>query len=173
MEAKRTNENDIQSVQSLLFGEQNEHITAAVRKEARAIVTEVITEALDDRQKQDTSLVNTITPLMEKAINKSIEHNKTSIINSLYPVLGGLVRKSVAAFFNRFLAKLNHLIEYSLTIKGIKWRFDAWRQGIAFSDYILKQSLVYRVESAFLIHRPVAPYSATPKLTKASAMIHN
>ncbi|REL34667.1 OmpA family protein [Thalassotalea euphylliae] len=154
MEDKRTSENDIHSVQSLLFGEHNEHITAAVRKEARAIVTEVITEALDDRQKIDASLVTTIAPLMEKAISKSIESNKASIIDSLYPVLGGLVRKSVAVFFNSFLAKLNYLIEHSLTIKGLRWRIEAWRQGVEFSDYVLKQSLVYRVESVMLIHRP-------------------
>ena len=91
--------------------------------------------------------------MMEESIAHSIENNKASIVTSLYPVVGSLVRKSVSVFFNSFIEKLNNLIEYSLTIKGIKWRFNAWKQGISFTQYVIKQSFVYRVEDVMLIHR--------------------
>ena len=154
MDRKNIEEPDIKNVQSLLFGDNNELITDVIRKDARSIVTDVVSEAMHDRQKQDNSLSKTIAPIMESAIAQSIEHNKASIVSSLYPVVGSLVRKSVSVFFDSFLEKLNYLIEYSLTIKGLKWRIAAWRAGIPFTQYIIKRSFVYRVEDVMLIHRP-------------------
>ena len=153
MDKKNVEEPDIKSVHSLLFGDNNELITNAVKDNARNIVADVISEAMHDRQKQDDSLSKTIAPMMESAIGQSIENNKASLVSSLYPVVGSLVRKSVSVFFNSFLEKLNYLIEYSLTIKGLKWRFAAWREGIPFTQYIIKRSFVYRVEDVMLIHR--------------------
>lgn len=154
MDEKKIEAPDITNVHSLIFGDKNEHITDAVRSEARSIVSGVISEAIHDRERKDQSLSQTIAPLMEDAIAKSIENNKASLISSLYPVVGGLVRKSVSVFFNSFLEKLNYLVEYSLTIKGLKWRIAAWREGIPFAQYMIKRSFVYRVEHVLLIHRP-------------------
>ncbi|NMP30760.1 OmpA family protein [Thalassotalea sp. M1531] len=153
MDNKSVPNSDIKNVQSLLLGENNELITDAVRKDARNIVGEVVTEAIHDRQAKDGSLVKTIAPMMENAISQSIENNKATFVDAMYPVVGSLVRKSVSVFFNSFLEKLNHLIEYSLTLKGIKWRIAAWRQGVSFTQYILKQTFVYRVEDVLLIHK--------------------
>ena len=45
------------------------------------------------------------------------------------------------------------MLKYSLTWRGLKWRWEAWRTGTSFAEVVLKHTLVYRVEHVFLIHR--------------------
>ena len=152
-EQKEVSSSNIEQVRTLVLGPNNEQITSTVKANARTIVKDVISEAMHDRQQQDGSLSKTIVPMIESAVEQSIENNKSNFITYLYPIVGSLVRKSVTVFFNGFLEKLNSLIEYSLTFKGLKWRIDAWRKGIPFTRYIIKQSFIYRVEQVFFIHR--------------------
>lgn len=145
--------NEMQSVRTLLLGEENSLVKDTVRENARELVTDVISEAIHDRQLKDDSLSRTLIPLVESAVRHSIENDRGKLVRYLYPIVGGLVRKSVAVFFSGFLEKLNYLIEYSLTLKGLKWRFQAWRKGISFADFILRKTFVYRVDQVFFIHR--------------------
>ena len=40
-----------------------------------------------------------------------------------------------------------------MSIRGLKWRLEAWRTGKPFAEVVLLQTLRYRVEQVFLIHR--------------------
>lgn len=153
MDNKSAKKFDIKSVQTLLLGENNELVTSTIKKDSKKIVSDVIAEAIQERQAKDGGISAAIAPIMESAITKSIATNKATFIDAMYPVVGGLVRKSVTSFFNGFLEKLNHLIEYSFTLKGLKWRLAAWRKGVPFTQYILQKTFVYHVENMLLIHR--------------------
>ena len=74
-------------------------------------------------------------------------------VGYLYPLLDSLVIKSVTAFITELLEKTNTLIENSLTIKGLTWRFKAWQSGVTFSQYAASQAFAFRVEQVFLMHR--------------------
>ncbi len=43
-------------------------------------------------------------------------------------------------------------IEHSLSLRGLKWRIEAWRTGVPYPQIVIKHALVYRVEQVFLIH---------------------
>ncbi len=143
----------IKQVRNIILGEQNHLVTESIKKEARTIVTDVVTEALHDRQKQDSSVNRILQPLIEDSVQDSVTHNSERLITSLYPLVGSLVRKSVAAFLSDFIEKTNQLLENSLTITGLKWRLKAWQSGVSFAQYAASQTFVYRVEHVFLIHR--------------------
>jgi outer membrane protein OmpA-like peptidoglycan-associated protein len=153
MQANKRPDADLSNVRSLLLGNDNEVVLKSVEKNARQIVSDVVTEAIYDRERRDGSLARTITPMIESSIQQSIDNNKSKFIDYLYPIMGGLVRKSVAVFFDGFVEKLNYLIEYGLTIKGIKWRLEARAAGIPFPQYLLLKTFKYRVEQVFLIHK--------------------
>ena len=143
----------MQQLRELVLGKDNSHVNEAVRENAREMVSEVFSEALHDRQKQDGSVNNIIVPLVEKSVEKSVKTHSEQFVGYLYPLVGRLVRRSVSAFLNDFLEKTNELIENSFTIKGLKWRFKAWKSGVSFSQYVASQTFVYRVEQILLIHR--------------------
>lgn len=142
----------LEQLRTLILGEDHQLITRALKHQAREIVSDVLTEALHDREKKDGSVNKVIMPLVENAVEHSVTHRSDRLISSLYPLMGSLVRKSVAAFLTDFMEKTNQLLEHSLTVKGLKWRFAAWRSGVSFSQYIASQTFVYRVEHVFLIH---------------------
>lgn len=144
---------DIAQVRNLILGENNSVVTESIKEQARTIVADVVTEALHDRQKQDSSVNKILQPLIEDSVQDSVTHNSERLISSLYPLVGSLVRKSVAAFLGDFIEKTNQLLENSLTIKGLKWRLKAWQAGVSFAQYAASQTFVYRVEHVFLIHR--------------------
>ncbi|GHE86403.1 OmpA family protein [Thalassotalea profundi] len=142
----------LEQLRTLILGEDHQLITHTVKQQARGVVSDVLTEALHDREKKDGSINKVIQPLVENAVEHSVNHHSDRLISSLYPLMGSLIRKSVAAFLADFMEKTNQLLENSLTIKGLKWRFSAWRAGVSFSQYIASQTFVYRVEHVFLIH---------------------
>ena len=115
-------EQQLEQVRTLILGKENRRITDIIKKDARSIVAEVITEALRDRQKKDNSVDKVLQPFVEDSVQQSVTHNSEQMVISLYPIVGSLVRKSVAAFLSDFMEKTNQLLENSLTIKGLKWR---------------------------------------------------
>ena len=143
----------LDKVRTLLLGKDNSRITESIKRDARKIVAEVITEALRDRQKQDKSVDKVLQPFVEDSVQISVAHNSEQMVISLYPIVGSLVRKSVAAFLSDFMEKTNQLLENSLTIKGLKWRLRARQGGVSYAQYAASQTFVYRVEHVFLIHR--------------------
>tara|TARA_B110000438_G_scaffold299920_1_gene351064 strand:+ start:1337 stop:3094 length:1758 start_codon:yes stop_codon:yes gene_type:complete len=143
----------LEQVRTLLLGKDNSRITDSLKKDARKIVAEVITEALHDRQQKDNSVDKVLQPFVEDSVQISVAHNSEQMVISLYPIVGSLVRKSVAAFLSDFMERTNQLIENSLTIKGLTWRFKARQGGVSYSQYAASQTFIYRVEHVFLIHR--------------------
>lgn len=150
---KVESEKELEQVRALILGENGQVVTDAIKKEARHIVGDVLTEALHDRQKTDGSVNKVLQPLIEDSVEHSVTHHSDRLVSSLYPLMGSLVRKSVTAFLTDFMEKTNQLIDNSLTIKGLTWRVKAWQAGVSFSQYVASQTFVYRVEHVLLIHR--------------------
>lgn len=144
---------EIEQLRTVILGDKYRLITETIDAQARDIVGKVVTEALHDRQKSDNSINTILLPIVENSVEHSVTHHSDRLVNSLYPLMGSLIRKSVSAFLSDFIEKTNQLIEHSFTIKGMKWRFQAWKAGINFTEYIVSQTYNYRVEHVLLIHQ--------------------
>jgi OOP family OmpA-OmpF porin len=48
---------------------------------------------------------------------------------------------------------VNQILEDSLTPKGLRWRWEAFRSGVSYREIALRHTLVYRVEQVLLVHR--------------------
>lgn len=146
-------EQQLEQIRALILGKNNRIILESIKKDARNIVGNVLTEALHDRQKKDGSVNKVLLPLIEDSVAHSVMHHSDKLVNSLYPLMGSLVRKSVTSFLADFMEKTNQLIDSSFTVKGLKWRIEAWQAGVNFSQYVASQTFSYRVEHVLLIHR--------------------
>ncbi|MBL4631401.1 MAG: OmpA family protein [Paraglaciecola sp.] len=143
----------MRQVRELVLGKDGQHIKQTLKDNARELVGDVFSEALHDRERQDGSVNKVLLPLVEKSVEQSIANHSERYVGYLYPLVGSLVRKSVTAFMTELLEKTNTLIENSLTIKGLTWRFKAWQSGVTFSQYAASHTFAFRVEQVFLIHR--------------------
>ncbi|NOI68759.1 OmpA family protein [Vibrio sp. 99-8-1] len=140
-------------IRHLLLGDNNKLVRDTMEENARDIVSNVLTEALHDRQKSDGTVSKVLTPLVEKSVEASVVARKEQFVSYLYPLVGSLVRKSVSAFLSEIVEQTNALLESSLTYKGLKWRVKAWQAGVSYSQYVVSQTFLFRVEQVLLIHQ--------------------
>lgn len=153
MSNTRDDQRQMDAVRQLVLGEDNQLVKETVEAHARELVGNVLTEALHDRQKADGTIRQVLSPLVEKSVETSVTARRDQFIGYLYPLVGGLVRKSVSAFLADLMERTNTLLESSLTTRGLKWRWQARRAGVSYSQYVVSQTFLFRVEQVLLIHR--------------------
>ena len=100
----------------------------------------------------DARLGEVLAPALEKATQSSIRSDPRTLLNILYPLIVPAIRKSIAETIDETFQSLNESLKHSLTWRGLKWRWEAWRTGTSFAEVVLKHTLVYQVEHVFLIH---------------------
>ena len=101
----------------------------------------------------DVRLGQVLAPALEKATQSSIRSDPQRLVNILYPLIVPAMRKSISESIDSTFQSLNESLKHSLTWRGVRWRWEAWRTGVPFAHVVLKHNLVYQVEHAFLIHR--------------------
>ena len=112
---------------------------------------------LDDPEMraQDVSQVlsrATVRRTLEQLIVTILKREPEVVVESIRPVLLIAVRKAVTDAFRDFTESLNQIAEKSLSLRSLRWRFEAFRTGRNFSDIMLSRSLLYSVREVFLIH---------------------
>ena len=146
-------DNSLEKIRELLIGRDDKFVQEKLKHDAKGIVTNVVSEALFDRETKDGSVNKVLVPLVEKSLHRSIEANSEKIVGTLYPLVGTLVRKAVSSFLVEFIERTNALIENSFSPKSISWRFKAWQAGVKYSEYVASQIYQYQVQQLLVIHR--------------------
>ncbi len=88
---------------------------------------------------------------VSECIENSVQRNPGFFADILYPVMGPAIRRSITQAMKGLVQQINQALEYSLTLKGLRWRLEAARSGVPFAEIVLRRTLRYRVEEAFLI----------------------
>jgi OOP family OmpA-OmpF porin len=109
-------------------------------------------EAVALRAGRDDQLARALGPTLESAFTESVHRNPHQIAEAIYPTLGPAIRKAIAEAIGGLVTSINRALEESFSWRGLKWRVEAWRSGVRYSQVVMKHALVYRVEQAYLIH---------------------
>jgi len=116
-------------------------------------ISQILAEAIVHRTSQDEKIAKALAPTVEKAIESSIKRNRKVLVDALFPVMGPAIRKAVASALHGMIESFDKTIEYGLSPKGLKWRFEAFRTKKPFGEIVLLHTLLFQVEQIFLIHR--------------------
>jgi outer membrane protein OmpA-like peptidoglycan-associated protein len=123
-------------------------------------VSRVLPAAIAQAAARDERLGQVLAP----ALGSSVRRDPATLVDILHPLIGPAIGKSIDATFQ----SLNETLKHSLSWRGMKWRWEAWRTGTSFAEVVLKHTLVYRVEHVFLIHRHTGlliAHAASPDAT--------
>lgn len=150
--------NDLDKLKDLLFGAEKEALDSIAERVERpetrtADVSDVLPEAIHQSHKKNSDLVGSLQEPVGECLQRAFREDPESYSDALYPVMGPAIRKSIAHTLRAFSKQINQVAEQSLTPKGLKWRFQAFRAGIPFSDFVVQKTLLYRVEQAYLMSR--------------------
>jgi OOP family OmpA-OmpF porin len=148
---------DFTELRELLVGpEQHRLEELAARIDAMGLTPAQLAELLPDaialRASQDRRLGRALAPTVETALHESVRRNPREIAAAIFPVLGPAIRKAIAETMAGLARSINAALENSLSIRGLRWRLEAWRTGVPYAQVVIKHALVYRVEQVFLIH---------------------
>ena len=115
-------------------------------------VGEVLPEAVR-LSADDDLLAESLAPTIERTLHVSVERDPQPIVDAVFPVIGPAIRKSVSEALSTLMANVNQTLEHGFSLKGLQWRWEAWRTGRSFADVALRHTLLFRVEQIFLIDR--------------------
>ncbi|MGA2564083.1 MAG: OmpA family protein, partial [Steroidobacteraceae bacterium] len=147
----------LEQLRTLLFGREIE-VLSRLREvvenpeEFAAAVGRVLHGAIANAS-SDERLGPVLAPALERATQSSIRKDPGTLINVLYPLIVPAIRKSIGETVDETFQSLNETLKHSLSWRGLRWRWEAWRTGRSFAEVVLKHTLVYQVEHVFLIHR--------------------
>jgi len=144
---------EYQQLRELLLGKAAAAKLDQLSQDEIAYIADLISEAITTRGNQDDSLSHALAPIIDSAFDRSIRNDPHKISDVFFPIIGPAIRKSVSAALFDMVQSLNKILEQSLSLKNLGWRFKAWRAGQNYAEYVLLKTLEYRVEQVFLIHR--------------------
>lgn len=110
-------------------------------------------DAITLRAARDDKIAYALEPAIEKTIKASIKKNPKTLADAIFPIIGPGIRKAIVSTIMGMVQSLNQVLNQSFSIKGLKWRWEAFRTRTPFAEVVLLNTLVYRVEQIFLIHR--------------------
>ena len=116
-------------------------------------VAHVLPAAIAVRARQDDELTDAMGPTVAAALDRSIRKDPQPLADALFPVMGPAIRKSISAALSGMIESFNQSLSYSLSVRGLRWRFEALRTGRSFAEVVMLHTLLYRVEQVFLIHK--------------------
>lgn len=145
---------ELDTLRKLVLGAEYEQALKSITSEDDLErISRVITEAIYHRNQHDNSMIDAISPILDEALHRVIQHHPEKITSSVYPIIGPSIRKAVASAFSDMMQTLNHVLESSFSVKAWFWRFHAWRLGMTYSEFVLLKTLSFKVDQVLLIHR--------------------
>lgn len=116
-----------------------------------ADVADVLPDALMLKA-DDAGFIEALQQPVDQCLQHSVERNPQGLADVLFPVMGPAIRRAIGEALKNVVQSINQAVEHSISVKGLRWRFEAWRSGTSFAEVVIKNTLRYRVDAAYLIH---------------------
>ena len=144
-------------LRSLIVGpEQRELRTLAAHVLDPSVQVRDVSRVLPDAialRSNDEQLTRVLAPTIEEALTASVRRDPRPLADALFPVMGPAIRKAITHTLAAMMDSLNRTVEQSVSLRALRWRWTAFRTGKPFAEIVLLNTLQYRVEQVFLIHR--------------------
>lgn len=154
------NYSDLDKLRSIILGAENktveelkERVSSLDRRSQD--VAEILPEALGriEKEEQKEALGRALSEPLEKAVKLSIKKDPKTFSDLLYPVILPAIRRAVSEMLRSFIERIDRTVSQRFSLKSLKWRMESVRTGIPFSEILLRNTIIYSVEQAMLIHR--------------------
>lgn len=118
----------------------------------RAVISQ-LRARIDELELQRRELAARFPELLAEGLGEAVQSKRQHIVDALFPVIGPAIRKAIAAAARDLVDDINMALESSFTLRGLRWRLEAWRSGVPYAQVVLKHRLAYRIDHVFLIER--------------------
>ncbi|MEG5041050.1 MULTISPECIES: OmpA family protein [unclassified Microcoleus] len=116
---------------------------------AKAIAPEIGLAIKEQIRLDQESIAQALAPEMGKAITAQIKLERDSMVDALYPVIGSTISRYMA----EAIKTINEKVSNAISVEGLKRKISSKVQGVSEAELILKESVPFTVQAAFLIHK--------------------
>ncbi|MEG4443933.1 OmpA family protein [Microcoleus sp. AT9_B5] len=116
---------------------------------AKAIAPEIGLAIKEQIRLDQESIAQALAPEMGKAITAQIKLERDSMVDALYPVIGSTISRYMA----EAIKTINEKVSNALSVEGVQRKIRSKVQGVSEAELILKESVPFTVQAAFLIHK--------------------
>ncbi len=116
---------------------------------AKAIAPEIGLAIKEQIRLDQESIAQAIAPEMGKAITAQIKLERDSMVDALYPVIGSTISRYMA----EAIKTINEKVSNAISVEGFQRKIRSKVQGVSEAELILKESVPFTVQAAFLIHK--------------------
>ena len=148
--------NQLTELRNIIVGqEQQELLQLKKRLEENKIdpkrLAEMLPQVLELTTNSQGEFSQPIQKFIAKSTLRSVKEDPQGFAEVMYPALVPAIRLMIVNSVRSLTRRLNTVIESTTTIQGLKWRFEAFRKGEAYSQVVMRKTLQYRVEQLYLI----------------------
>jgi OOP family OmpA-OmpF porin len=158
--AKHSDEQPLAELRAILLGPDREAWEAMRQRldnptQRAEDVAGVLAEAvrIRSRRQSDVKLRRALQPLLEEALQLSVQSNPRMLADALFPIFGKAIRKAITAELDGMLQSLSQTLEQSFSWRSLQWRWESFSTRKPYAEIVVLRSMLYRVEQVFLIHR--------------------
>jgi OOP family OmpA-OmpF porin len=90
---------------------------------------------------------------LETSLKKAVLREPQTLADALHPAIGPAIRKAIKERLLELFERFDRGLANNFSWQGLQWRIESWRTGRSFRKIVLLNTLRYRVEEMFLIHR--------------------
>jgi len=116
---------------------------------ANAIAPEIGLAIKEQIRLDQESIVQALAPEMGKTITAQIKLERDSMVDALYPVIGSTISRYMA----EAIKTINEKVSNAISVEGFGRKIRSQVQGVSEAELILKESVPFTVQAAFLIHK--------------------
>lgn len=158
-DSRQQNDSDLETLQKLLVGidrEQAQDVFARVQQLDRR--SDDIHEALVDavsklNSDEQSKLMEHLSSVAASSLKTSIRNDPDNVTEIVYPIMLPAIRQAVADSMRSALERIDNMFKSKLSPQSIKWRIEAQRSGVSYAEVLLRNTMHYGVEQAFLIDK--------------------
>lgn len=118
--------------------------------EERAVIDR-LRQRIDVLERHHGELPARFPGLLLDGLGDAVRSERHGIVDALFPVIGPAIRKAIAEATRDLVDGVNTALESSFTLRGLRWRVEAWRSGVPYAHVALKHTLAYQIDHMFLI----------------------
>ena len=116
---------------------------------AKAIAPEIGLAIKEQIRLDQESIAQALAPEMGKAITAQIALERDSMVDALYPVIGSTISRYMA----EAIKTINEKVSNAMSMEGVGRKIRSQVQGVSEAELILRESIPFTVQAAFLIHK--------------------
>lgn len=143
---------DLEALRRVVVGPEQRRLDR-IENPSPEVVGNVLPEAMAHAAKTRpdelaTALVNPVSG----AIRDVARREPTFFGEILAPAIGTAVRRAVTDAIAALMQRINQLLDRGMSLRSLRWRFEARRTGRPYAEIVAAHMFIYRVEWVILIH---------------------